>query len=146
MPDRTPFVERAATREIIRLLKIPHVRVFFFSFFSKGAFGFWDQTEFMSLCSGDTAVTERRTIPLWRYIHFPLKHEVCQLTFIIPCPPAATEPAARLFVSQTIRTGMSHLVLSRWRHQDFKRLLLNDVRFPADEERDFIRRPSSLPP
>lgn len=77
-------------------------------------------------------------------IHFPLKHEVCQLTFIIPWPPAATASPTRLFVSRTIRTRMSHLVLDRWRHRDFKLLLLNDVCFPADEERRFTHLPSSL--
>lgn len=145
MPDRTAFVERAATREIIPLLKIPHVRVFFFFSFQRSFRSLEPDGIYVAVLRGPGGDREVDDSAVVRSIHFPLKHEVCQLTFIIPQPPAATESAARLFVSPTIRTRMSRLVLGRWRHRDFKLLRLNDVCFPADEERHFVRLPSSLP-
>lgn len=87
MPDRTAFVERAATREIIQLLKIPYIcEVFSFSF------QYLEPDRIcVSVLRGHGGDREADDSAVASSIHSPLKHEVCQLTFIIPWPPAVAE-------------------------------------------------------
>lgn len=94
MPDRMAFGELAATREIIQLLKIPHKPDLFIYFSLSVSDGIY-----VAVLRGHGCDRVADDSALVCSIHFALKHEVCQLTFIIPWPPAEAESATRLFVS-----------------------------------------------
>lgn len=87
MPDRTAFVEQAATKEIIRLVKIPYHGGLSLRLRSFGFSRFWTRE---NLCGDKRCCAagyggHRGANDFSVALHsFPLKQEVCQRAFIIP--------------------------------------------------------------